>query len=128
MDRLGRIVLGVGSPLILVALLVGGGTGSWIFVLVAALFPPALMAIAAPATPRRGAVAGVVTLAAVLEAGSVGVLLLDGAAAGLPWPAGLPPATFCMLALLGGVPLILVPWSFAAGWWDDRPGRGAERR
>lgn len=121
MARFARIMLGVASPLLLLACLVGGGAGTWLFVLISPLVPPALIVLGAcrGAGDRRVALVALM-LALSLELGAVSVMLLDARSA--PWLFGLPLATALMLLAFGVIPLALVPWSHAALFRPPREG------
>jgi hypothetical protein len=101
---------------------VEGRLGGALFACVAALMPAALIAAAAS---RRGAAGRhlpvLLGLTLTLEAGTLGILWLGrpGAAGGPV--AGLPPAAWVMLIVLGLVPLLLIPASYAASFEDDEP-------
>ena len=115
MDRIARIVLGIASPLIVMACIVGGEAGRLVFVVVTPLVPVALIALGAsrPGRDRRvGWVLAALTLA--LEAGSIGILILSRSVSEGPTIGGLPVATVVMLVALGIVPLLLVPVCYAA--------------
>ena len=115
MDRIARIVLGIGSPLVVLACFVGGEAGILVFVAVTPLIPVALIALGASRRGRRRRVAWVLfALALTLEAGSVGVLLLSRSAGEVSFIAGLPTATIVMLLALGVAPLLLIPVCYAA--------------
>jgi len=125
MARLARIALGAASPLLLLALLLGGGVGTWIFALVSPLVPAALILVGAdrPSLDRRvGWVA--LTLALSLESGTIGILLLGNRPG--PFVLGLPAATVLMILAFGALPLAIVPAAYAALFGtrrDDRPAR-----
>lgn len=115
MDRIARIVLGIVSPLIVIACIVGGEAGQWVFVVATPLVPVALIALGAsrPGGDRRlGWVLLGMTLA--FEVGSIGILVLSRSGGESPSSAGLPAATVIMLIVLGVVPLLLIPVSYAA--------------
>jgi hypothetical protein len=115
MDRIGRIVLGVGSPLIVLACFVGGEASRLVFVVVTPLIPVALIALGAS---RRGGSRWIgwvlVALALTLEAGSLGILFLGRSGAEALSVGGLPASTLVMLLVLGVVPLLLIPVCYAA--------------
>lgn len=127
MTRLARIVLGAASPLLLLACLVGGGVGTWLFVLVSPLFPPALIVLGAcrEGGDRRPAFVALV-LALSLELAALGVALSGGPPSGGPFVLGLPAATLWMLLGFGVLPLALVPWSYAR-LFSAGAARAAER-
>jgi len=105
MDRIARIALGIGSPLIVLSCIVGGPVASATFVVVTSLVPAALIA---SATWRRGAdrriVWALIVLVVTLESGSLVVVFSEGAGAVLG-----------MIAL-GVVPLLWIPASYAAAF------------
>lgn len=115
MDRIARIVLGIGSPLIVLACIVGGEAARVVFIVVTPLFPVALIALGASRQGRGRRLGWVLlVLALTLEAGSVGIWILGRSATGAPVFAGLPAATLVMLLFLGVVPLLLIPFCYAA--------------
>jgi hypothetical protein len=138
MDRIALIVLGIGSPLLVLACLLGGEAGRLTFVTVTPLIPVALIALGASRQGSRGSpgnrgrqrnVAWVLlALTLTLEAGSVGVLLLSRPDDGASLVAGLPAATFVMLVALGVGPLLLIPVSYAVLFEADGQASSAERR
>ena len=115
MDRIARIVLGIGSPLILLACIVGGEVARVVFVVVTPLIPVALIALGAS---RRGGNRRIgwalLALALTLEVGSIGILYLGRSGAEAATYAGLPAATIVMLLVLGVGPLLLIPICYAA--------------
>jgi hypothetical protein len=115
MDRIARIVLGIGSPLIVLTCVAGGEASQLVFVVVTPLIPVALIALGAS---RRGGTRRVgwvlLGLALTLEAGSLGILFLARSGGEVPFLAGLPVATLVMLLFLGVVPLLLIPVCHAA--------------
>jgi hypothetical protein len=116
MDRIARIVLGVGSPLIVLSCIVGGEASRLVFVVVTPLIPVALIALGAS---RRGGGSRwigwvLVALALTLEAGSLGILFLARSGAEALSVGGLPASTLVMLLVLGVVPLLLIPVCYAA--------------
>jgi len=121
MRRVALILLGSGSPLLVLALLVGGRWAEWGFVLVSLSFPAALCAVGAMG-PGRRATAGRLFLALglLLVASGAGMLLLDGREGSL---LGLPPAAALMLVGLGLVPLLLTCLGYAAGFGESGAGR-----
>ena len=108
------LVLGAGSPLLLVTFLTGGGLAESLFSVLGLLFPVALIALAFP--PRRGR--WILVGLTLLLAGSGASLLLLESAATVAGPAarvlGLPPATWLMLLGLGLAPLVFTCWAYAA--------------
>jgi hypothetical protein len=128
MARFALIVLAVASPVLLIALLVGGETAGRVFALVSPLVPVALMALVEDAQTKR--VRHVVFLGLLLltlELGTVGILLRAGPAQTETFWFDLPLSTVLMLVALGLVPLLLVPAGYAALFVDD-PGRRATPR
>jgi hypothetical protein len=128
MARLALIVLAVASPVLLLALLVGGETAGWVFALVSPLVPVALMALgedSQTAGVRHAVFLGLLLL--TLELGTVGVLALAGPGRAEAVWFGLPLSTGWMLVALGLVPLLLVPAGYAVLFRDD-PGRRAPPR
>ena len=114
MKRTALLVLGVGSPLLLVAFLIGGGVAEWLFAVLGLLFPVALIALAFPS--RKG-VWILVGLALLLAGSGAGLLWLEsGAPVAGPGArvVGLPPATWLMLLGLGLAPLVFTCWAYAA--------------
>lgn len=115
MDRIARIVLGVGSPLIVLSCIVGGEASRLVFVVVTPLIPVALIALGAS---RRGGSRWIgwvlVALTLTLEAGSLGILFLARSGAEALAVGGLPASTLVMLLVLGVVPLLLIPVCYAA--------------
>ncbi len=100
MRNLGLGFVGVASPVMLLACVVGGPIASWIFALAAVLFPIALIGIGASRLSRRAglwiALAGIGLLTV---ASTVGLLTVSGR----------PGATLVlMLCGLGVVPLIVL--------------------
>jgi hypothetical protein len=120
MKGFARIVLGIGSPVLLLAFLVGGEIGTWAFVVVGPLFPVALIALGAGGNGRSRSLAVLLLLFALsLEAGSIGILALHR------WPRGdlsifgLPPGTILMLVALGLVPFLLITLGYTALFRKD---------
>ena len=114
MDRIARIVLGIASPLALVACFVEGETGRVTFVVVTPLIPAALIALGGARSGEGRRLAWVVLgLTVMLEAGSVGVMLLSRPDTSSTLVAGLPASTLVMLLALGVGPLLLIPVSHA---------------
>jgi len=118
-------VLTVASVSLLVATLVGGSWGEWVFVLVAPLFPVLLMLLA---TPRRGGRrtverAGIVLLGALLGVTAVGIRQAE-ASADPGWVLGVPVSTLWMGLGLVLLPLLLVGSCFAIGFAAPDPGFG----
>jgi hypothetical protein len=103
MDRLARIVLGIGSPVVVLTCVVGGPVAAVAFVAVTALVPAALIACA---TWRRGAdrriVWALLGLVVTLEGASLAIVALEGVGAVLG-----------MIAL-AAVPLLWIPACYAA--------------
>lgn len=124
MKRLSLGFLGLASPLLLLALLLGGAWMTWLFATLSMLVPVALIALGA-ARPGAGAPPwrALLALAMLLEAGAIGLPLLAGNPARI---AGLPPATLWMLVLLGLAPLVLVASAFALDF-DRFSGRNEDR-
>ena len=121
MKRIALTVLGAGSPLILLAFLVGGTAGQWLFVFVSLGFPVAISAFGVRAGERNGALVRVlVGLALLLELSALGVLLVTPRMA-----AGLPRSTWLMLLGLALAPLVLVSFGFAATFRPPRPPAGS---
>jgi len=134
MDRIALIVLGIGSPLVVLACVLGGETGRLAFVIVTPLIPVALMALGASRRGSRGSRGGqrrvawvLLALALTLEVGSVGVLLLSRLDDGASLIAGLPAATIVMLVALGVGPLLLIPISYAVLFEANGQASSAER-
>jgi len=96
---IGASALAAASVLLLVASLTGGRAGEWLFALVAAAFPVALIAFA---TSRKRAPWPLLALLAALLVGSSAAIL------------ALPGASWWMFAGLGVAPLLLVTVAFAA--------------
>jgi hypothetical protein len=93
------VALAAASLLLLVASLAGGRAGEWLFALVAAVFPVALIAFA---TSRKRAPWPLLALLAALLVGSSAAIL------------ALPGAAWWMFVGLGVAPLLLVSVAFAA--------------
>ncbi|HXV75847.1 MAG TPA: hypothetical protein VD788_05955 [Candidatus Polarisedimenticolaceae bacterium] len=126
MARFSLIALAISSPVLLLALLVGGEAGGFVFAVVAPIVPVGLMALGRDGGPRRfGVVVWLGLLWLSLEAGTLGILFATGRTGG--W-LGLPAATVWMLVGLGIVPLLLVPWGFAWLWRDEGPDATRSRR
>ena len=119
MKRIALTLLGVGSPLILVAFVIGGTFGSWLFVGVGLLFPVAICALGARSgEASRGLMRVCVGLAVLLELAALAVLLFS------PQPvAGLPRSTWAMLLGFGLLPLFLVSFGYAVTFRPPRPPR-----
>jgi hypothetical protein len=96
---MGASVLAVASLLLLVASLTGGRAGEWIFALVAAAFPVALIAFS---TSRKRAPWPLLALLATLLVGSSAAIL------------ALPGASWWMFVGLGVAPFLFVTVAFAA--------------
>ncbi len=99
----------------------GTPAGEVLFVLLAAAFPVALIALGA----QRGGSLGpllwpLATLLLILEAGFIAMLALRGSVAAAPWLGGLPLATAVQFYGLFLLPLALV--SFAYAWTFERFG------
>lgn len=115
--RIPLLALALAAPLLLVALIAGGGFGGWTFALVAMLVPGALIALAAGRRVRGAAVAVTVLLAG----GAAAVLALGGGAgAGGALIGGLPVSAWVMLGAFWGWPLILTVWVYTATF--EAPG------
>lgn len=117
-------VLGLASLLLLVLLLVPGGSGARAFAFLASGFPVGLMALGALRQRQLGRLAPVLlVLLLLLEAAVAAILLLSGEPPA--WAArgsvlGLPPATVALLAGLWLLPLPLVVLAY--GLTFDRTG------
>lgn len=129
MRRAALLFLGIGSPLLLLALLAGGRGGGLLFALLSLLFPAALCV--AGASRGRGGPAwrwAPPATGLVLLLSGAGLLLLAERGGEAPRLLGLPAATALMLAGLGLVPLLLTGLGYAAGFRGPagRDGPAAE--
>ena len=121
MKRIALVLLGAGSPLILLAFVIGGAPGQWLFVGISLGFPAAICALGARAGERNAGLARVlVGLAVLLALSALGVLLVEPRIV-----AGLPLSTWLMLLGLGLAPLILVTLGFSATYRSPRPPAGS---
>jgi len=110
--------LAVGSGLLLPSLLLGGRAGAVVLVGVSLLFPVALIALGSRSgSPSPGSL---LALAVLLLGTGSGVLALSGPT---DVGAGLPAATWLMLAGLWLAPLTLTCWLFASGFERFLPDR-----
>ncbi len=116
------VFLTVASLAILVVfLLPDWPAGGVVFVLFAACFPVALMALGAQRQGQLGPVAPVLAVLLVVLLGSaIGMLLLRGQVESGPWLWGLPLAATLQLFGLFLLPLIVV--SFGYAWTFERWG------
>ena len=104
--------LGLSSPLMLVAFVVGGEVMEILFAILAAAFPVALIAIAPHG--RLGPLMWVLGgLLLVVELAVVGMLVLRGEGVDGPWFLGLPLATAIQVYGLFLLPLPLVSFAYA---------------
>jgi len=127
MRRIALIVLATASPVLLLALLVGGEAGGWLLAVTGPLIPVALMALAGGAGPpgRRERLWLAAWLLS-LEIGCVGMMLLRGRA--VDDPSALPSSTWIMLVALGAIPLVLVAFGYAALFPGASTGRRQDGR
>ncbi len=106
MKRLGLVFVGIASPVMLLACVVGGPLAGRVFALLAVLFPIALIGLGTSRLSRRAglrvALAGVGLLSV---ASTVGLLTLEGRP-------GL--SLLLMICGLGLVPLIVLVTAYAA--------------
>jgi hypothetical protein len=120
MKRSALIVLGVGSPLILVAFVIGGTLGGGLFVGIALLFPVAICALGArTGQSNAGLWRILVGLVALLELAALAVLFLSPEVV-----AGLPRSTWAMLLGFGLFPLLLVSVGYAVTFSPPRSPEG----
>lgn len=125
--RTALAALAIGSPLLLLSLLLGGKVGEWLFALTSVAFPVLLIAAGASRAGRLGRVAiALVALGVLLEAATIAILLLSGRPVSERTVLGLPPSTALMLLGMGLLPLILVSWAYAATF-DAGPSDGSRR-
>jgi hypothetical protein len=126
LPRIGRAGLAAGSVLVLAAFLVGGAVGEWLFAALAGLFPVFLVA-QARARPggSRGRLITLLTLAALLEIGLLGVLALRADTES--WIGGLPASTLLMIATLGVGCLVVTTSAYAVLFDPKADGRGRDR-
>jgi hypothetical protein len=123
MRRVALLFLGIGSPLLLVALLVGGESAGVFFALLSLLFPVAICV--AGAARGAGGTAWRRVLPAVgfvLLVSGAGLLFLDALGDRGLRILGLPPSTVLMVAGLGLLPLLLTGFGCAG----ERGERQAE--
>lgn len=114
-------LLGAAAPLLLAAALAEGAWARWLFALLAAAFPVALMALGALRRDRLGPLAGVfLALFGILAAGLAALLALAGEGADAPRLGGLPPAAAIQIYGLALLPLALVSLAYALTF--DRRG------
>lgn len=126
MRRAALLLLGIGSPLLLLALLAGGEGGAMLFGLLSLLFPTALCIAGAARGRGGGAWRWVLPVTGlVLLLSGAGLLLLGERGQEEPQVLGLPPATVLMLVGLGLIPLQLTGFGYAA---DFRRPAGEGRR
>jgi hypothetical protein len=126
--KAGLLLLGLGSPLMLALMLIGGAWAAVLFALIGLLFPAALVALSLPGGRGRFVVVG---LGLLLGGTGAALLFLErGApasdAASLLF--GLPRATWLMLLGLGLAPLIFTCWAYAATFDSFGPGTEQLRR
>jgi hypothetical protein len=125
MRRAALLVLGIGSPLLLLTLLVGAGWAGVAFVLISLLFPTAFCVAGA----ARGSLGGtwkwiLPLVGATLLLSAAGILSLHARGDGGVRVLGLPPAALLLLVGLGLLPLLLTGLGYAA---DFRRRGGRER-
>jgi len=105
-------VLATGALVLLLAPFVGGPAAEIAFASASVLFPAALIAMATRS--HRARLRPLLTLLAlVLLLSAIGIVLWPAGAAADQRLAGLPAATWLMLAGLGLVPFLLVQWAYA---------------
>lgn len=115
MRRVALLFLGIGSPLLLLALLVGGEASGVFFALLSLLFPIALCVAGAARGPGGGAWRRVLPATGlVLLVSGAGLLFLDALGDRGLRILGLPLSTVLMLAGLGLLPLLLTGFGYAA--------------
>ena len=123
MRRIALLILGVGSPLLLLALLAGGAAAEACFALLSLLFPTALCILGA-ARGRGGRawrrVLPATGLALLLS--GAGLLLFQARTVQGAPILGLPPAALLLLVGLGLIPLLLTGFGYAADF--RRPAAG----
>ena len=129
--RLLLLALTLIGPVMLVTFVVGGRVAEWVFVLAGMLFPVVLIALATVRNGRLGRLGWVLLgLAGVLEAASVGILVLASCPGHAARVLGLPLGTALLLFGLVVVPLILVILGHAATFElddDHRPDPPVQR-
>lgn len=125
MRRAALLVLGIGSPLLLLTLLVGEGWAGVAFVLISLLFPTAFCVAGAARGSPGGTWRWILLLvgSALLLSGA-GLLSLHALGDGGARVLGLPPAALLLLVGLGLLPLLLTGLGYAA---DFRRQGGRER-
>jgi hypothetical protein len=113
--RIARAGLAAGSVALLVAFVMGGPAGEWLFAVVVGLFPVLLIAQAAARSGRsRSLLWSLAALAVLLELGLLGILALS--ADSRSWVAGLPASTWLMIVALGLGCLVVSAAGYAAGF------------
>ena len=112
--RIARAGLAAGSVSLLVAFVMGGPAGEWLFAAVAGLFPVLLIAQTAARSGRsRTPLWSLAALAVLLELGLLGMLVLRSDSQS--WVAGLPVSTWLMIVALGLGCLVVSAAGYAAG-------------
>jgi len=113
--RIARAGLAAGSVSLLVAFVVGGSAGEWLFAAVMGLFPVLLIALAPPRSGRsRTPLWSLAALAVLLELGLLGMLALRSDSQS--WVAGLPVSTWLTIVALGIGCLVVSAAGYAAGF------------
>lgn len=114
MRRLVLAFLGVAPLATTVALFVDAAWSVWLFAVVAAAFPVAVIALGVLRRDRLGPLAvPLLVLLVLLEASFVAMLLLAGRVESAPWVGGLPLAAAILMAGVLVAPFLLVVLSYA---------------
>ena len=112
--RVALCFLALAPPLVLLSFVVPGRLPEVLFATVAMAFPVALIGLVTGRSGDRGSLAPwLIALLLILEASTVGMLLLRGKVADGPWIGGLPAAAAIQLFGLWLVPLGLVALVYA---------------